>query len=229
MVQLHKATGKAPRRKVSNEVVGVLSNGVVRMYALDKPTLEKLKLPTGAFYTIVATEPAAAKALEKTGMVRNAGSYRMVTKPQPLPEPAIDMAAFEPDARSRALLRGRDIARTDLKAAGGAFDLAQVRELLHGVARQRIDARVKEGSLLAVPGPSNRRRFPTVQFTRDGEVVAGLKDVQMALPTRNPWAVLNFFVQPDDRLNGRKPIDVLKAGDIDAVVSAARSMGHAGG
>ena len=60
-------------------------------------------------------------------------------------------------------------------------------------------------------------------------VVPGLKDVQKALPTRNPWAVLNFLVRADDRLDGRKPIEVLLNGDVDLVVSAARSMGEQGG
>jgi hypothetical protein len=142
---------------------------------------------------------------------------------------AIDATAYEPDARARALLRGIRIAEADLHAAGGAFDLASVRALLHGVSRQRIDKQVSEGSLLAVPGPSNRRRYPTVQFQSDGSVVRGLKAVRSALPTQNPWAVLNFLVWPDDRLNGRAPIDVLKCGQVDAVVDAARSVGRQGG
>jgi hypothetical protein len=121
-----------------------------------------------------------------------------------------------------------EIAEADLKEAGGAFELEEVQRLLHGVTRQAIEKRVKDGSLLAVPGPSNRRRYPTVQFTQDGPL-AGLKDVQAALPTRNPWAVLNFFVRPDRRLGGRRPIDVLRAGDVDAVVSAARGLGVQGG
>lgn len=80
----------------------------------------------------------------------------------------------------------------------------------------------------AVPGPSNRRAYPTVQFTSDGTVVAGLKAVQDALPTDNPWAVLNFLVRPDPRLNGRKPIDLLKAGEIELVIDAAQRMGQQG-
>ena len=64
----------------------------------------------------------------------------------------IDKLAFEPDARSRAILRGVQIAEADLRASGGAFDLQAVRTLLRGVSRQRIDKQVREGSLLAVPG-----------------------------------------------------------------------------
>ena len=97
-----------------------------------------------------------------------------------------------------------------------------------GVSRQAVEKRVREGSLLAVPGPSNRRRFPTVQFTDDGEVVEGLREVRQALPFRNPWAVLNFLVNPDDRLGGRRPIDALKAGETDEVVEAARRIGQQG-
>ncbi len=155
---------------------------------------------------------------------------------QPHPEPSkagsrpvIDKDAFKPDARALALLRGRKIAEADLRAAGGAYDLEQVRTVLQGVSRQRVDKQVREGSLLAIPGPSNRRHYPTVQFQADGTVVKGLKAVRAALQTQNPWAVLNFLVQPDDRLNGRKPIEMLKAGKVEDVVDAARSMGQQGG
>jgi hypothetical protein len=161
-------------------------------------------------------------------MKARAGVRGFSTPAKTAPAPVIDKQAFEPDARSQALLRGTKIAEADLRASGGAYDLQAVRTLMHGVSRQRIDRQVREGSLLAVPGPSNRRYYPTVQFQADGTVVKGLKAVREALPTRNPWAVLNFLVQPDDRLNGRKPIDVLKAGDVDDVVDAARSMGQQG-
>ena len=141
----------------------------------------------------------------------------------------INQGAFEPDARSRAILEGVRIAQKDLEDAGGAYDLEQVRMLLRGVSRQAIDKRVQQGSLLAVPGPSNRRSFPTLQFNRDGSVLAGLKEVREALPVESPWAVLNFLANPDDRLGGRKPVDVLRAGKVAQVIQAARLYGEPGG
>jgi hypothetical protein len=140
----------------------------------------------------------------------------------------INQKAFEPDARAQALLEGVRIAQEDLRKAGGAYDLEQVRTLMQGVSRQAVDKRVQEGSLLAVPGPSNRRSYPTLQFNRDGTIVEGLKAVCAALPTNNPWTILNFFANPDDRLQGRKPIDVLKAGNVELVVEAARRLGQQG-
>jgi hypothetical protein len=141
----------------------------------------------------------------------------------------IDRTAFEPDARSRALLQGVRIAQQDLREAGGAYNLDQVRTLMHGISRQRIDRRVKERTLLAVPGPSNRRLYPTIQFNRDGSVVAGLKAVLEALPTGNPWSVLNFLARPDQRLDGRTPIELLKQGEVAIVVEAARRVTEQGG
>lgn len=120
------------------------------------------------------------------------------------------------------------IAEADLREAGGAYTLRDLRTLLHGVSRQRIDQQVREGALLAVPGPSNRRVYPTIQFQADGSIVKGLKAVREALPTQNPWAVVNFLARPDDRLNGRKPIDLLRNGEIDAVLGAARSVDQQG-
>jgi hypothetical protein len=141
---------------------------------------------------------------------------------------AINRAAFEPDARSQAVLQGIRIAQKDLKEAGGAYDMEEVRTLLHGVSRQAVDKRVQEGNLLAVPGPSNRRCYPTLQFNRDGSVVAGLKEVQDALPVDSSWAVLNFLGRPDGRLDGRKPIDVLREGNLQLVLDAANRYGEQG-
>jgi hypothetical protein len=141
---------------------------------------------------------------------------------------AIESSAFEPNARAKAILRGVEYAHADLRDAGGAFDMDQVRGLLHGVSRQAVDKRVKDGSLLAVPGPSNRRRFPVIQFTEDGAVVEGLKAVRDTLGYASPWAVLNFLVNPNDTLGGDRPIDRLRAGDVETVVASAARVGVQG-
>ena len=232
MVQVNKTatpkSARGPKKVGRSRAVAVEAAAMSFAYALEGPSAAMLGegLPAGVRVALVPSSPEATEQLRAWAPVRRVG--RLVSEAPSPSRAAIEKADYEPDARSRALLRGVEIARTDLKAAGGAFDLEQVQSLLHGVSRQRVMERVKEGTLLAVPGPSNRRRYPTVQFTREG-VVAGLREVQAALPTRNPWAVLNFFVQPDDRLDGQAPIAVLKAGDVDRVVAAARGVGRQGG
>ncbi|PIB95198.1 hypothetical protein CSW60_21825 [Caulobacter sp. X] len=118
-----------------------------------------------------------------------------------------------------------EFSELDLKESGGAFDIETVRKLLRGVSRQAIDKKVNEGSLLAVPGPSGKRRFPVVQFGDDGTPLRGLKDVQAALGFSSPWSVLNFLVNPHDLLSNAKPADLLKRGEISKVVQAAMQSG----
>jgi hypothetical protein len=194
--------------------------------------LSGFKLPAGARVAIVSAKPESVSAIRKSVRGRVSRVTEVIEKQpatvQAEKMPRIDKSAFEPDARSRALLEGLRIAQEDLRHAGGAYDLDQVRTLMRGVSRQAIDKRVHEGSLLAVPGPSNRRSYPTLQFSPDGTVMPGLKAVRDALGTTNPWAILNFLSNPDARLGNRKPADLLKSGNIGLVLEAARRHGEQG-
>jgi len=140
----------------------------------------------------------------------------------------VDPRAYELGPRARALLRGVRIAEEDLTAAGGAYDLAQVQLLLRGVSRQRIEQRVKDKALLAVPGPSSRRRYPTIQFNADGSLVDGLRQVQETLDFSSPWSVLSFLVTPDASLDGEQPIEVMRRGELGLVLESARRVGTQG-
>lgn len=151
------------------------------------------------------------------------------THERPAKVPAIDPAAFESDARARAVLRGVEIVQQDLRDASGTYSLGQVRTLLHGASRQHVERLVREGTLLTVPGPDGQHCYPTAQFNHDGTIVEGLKAVQSALPTRDPWAVLNFLTRPDARLDDRIPIGLLRDGQVELVVEAAQRMAEQGG
>ena len=137
----------------------------------------------------------------------------------------VSAKAYEPDARARAVLRGIAYAEEDLKAAGGTYEVDDVRALLRGVSRQAVDKKVADGSLLAVPGPNGRRRFPTAQFDDDGSLIHGMREVSAALGFSSRWAVLNFLVNAHDLLGDERPIDALRRGDVDRVVEAAKRSG----
>jgi len=208
---------------------------VVTMFTMKGDPIEALsgvELPAGARVAIVSSRPESVQEIREKVRGRVARVSELVERETSRAsadrKPFVDKAAFEPDARSRAMLEGVRIAQEDLRKAGGAYDLDQVRTLMRGVSRQAVDKRVQEGTLLAVPGPSNRRSYPTLQFNRDGTVVPGLKAVRDALQTGNPWTALNFLSRPDDRLDNRKPIDLLRSGNLELVLEAARRHGEQG-
>jgi hypothetical protein len=227
-----KSLSKPPMRSTRTRLAK--STDVMTMFTMKRDTAKALAgydLPAGAEIAIVSTQPESVRRIEKTFSGRFARVAEVVARelaPGKKAKPVIDKSAFEPDARSRAILEGVRIAQEDLREAGGAYDLEQVRTLMRGVSRQAVDKRVQEGSLIAVPGPSNRRSYPTVQFNQDGSVVPGLRAVRDALQTTNPWMVLNFLVNPDARLNAKRPIELLKAGDVTTVVEAATRYGEQG-
>lgn len=145
------------------------------------------------------------------------------------PRPAeIRSQAYKPNVKARALLRGKEIVAKDLATSGGAYSLEQVQSLLHDITRQAVNKRVREGTLLAVPGPSNRLSYPVVQFTEEGIPVEGLREVREALGTENSWMILNFLVSPDPKLGNRAPIDLMKAGKLQRVLEVARRFGVQG-
>src|SRR6267154_2750273 len=189
-----------PPRKTRSSTAGVIMT-MLKVRGNPSKALKNLTIPNGAEVAIISKSGEIIKKLRQRAKI-SFGSIRKI-KVRPVSQttktqgPIINQAAFEPDARSLAILEGVRIAQEDLREAGGAYDLEQVRVLMRGVSRQAIDKRVQEGSLLAVPGPSNRRSYPTLQFNSDGTVVDGLKAVSEALPTRNAWMILNFLAQPD--------------------------------
>jgi hypothetical protein len=76
-----------------------------------------------------------------------------------------------------------------------------------------------------VPGPGNRRVYPTLQFGEAGALLPGLARVQKALAFESPWSVLHFLVTPNEWLDGDVPALRLRAGKVDAVVAAAARSG----
>ncbi|MEQ1945496.1 hypothetical protein ABMA32_24060 [Mesorhizobium sp. VNQ89] len=225
-----KAQVKAPAVTAKTRGAAVLT--MFTMKGDPIKALSGFKLPAGAHVAIVSGRPESVRAIRKSvrgRVARVTEVVEQVSRPNQVEREAlVDKTAFEPDARSRAMLEGIRIAQQDLRDAGGAYDLDEVRTLMRGVSRQAIDKRVQDGSLIAVPGPSNRRSYPTLQFNRDGTVVPGLKAVREALQTSNSWTVLNFLAHPDVRLSNRKPIELLKSGQLDLVLEAARLHGEQG-
>ncbi len=144
------------------------------------------------------------------------------------PRAALTAATFATGARGRALLRGREHLETLLADAGGTFSQEQVQTILYGISRQAIDKRVREGSLLSVPGPNGARRYPVCQFLADGSLVKGMKEIQAALPVRGPWSAFLFLMQPHADLGGRTPLEVLKDGELAFVIAAAERLGAQG-
>jgi hypothetical protein len=103
-----------------------------------------------------------------------------------------------------------------------SLTVAQVAQAL-GLSRQSVYARAERGDLLAATkGP--HLRFPRWQFdpSSDDGVLPGLSTVVKELGARPALGKIAWFTSPRASLGGQTPLEVLRTGDLDRVLPAAR-------
>lgn len=107
-----------------------------------------------------------------------------------------------------------------------AVTAADVGKLL-GTSRQTPHDRLKGGSLLAVKD-RGAWYFPLWQFDPEGEdgAITGLPAVIRALDV-SPLAKVAWLTRANDMLDGKTPLECLRSGQLERVVSLARSVGVA--
>jgi hypothetical protein len=135
----------------------------------------------------------------------------------PQPQPA--------DVFAQAYLRGAQ-QRDRILGRADMLGVEQVAQIL-GLTRQAVDLRRRKGRLVGLQRERRGYLYPAWQFL-DGGLVPGLEDVLAALDGPGPWTAYRFFTARDPRLRERCPIDVLRAGHIEAVKDAALAFGEQG-
>ena len=130
------------------------------------------------------------------------------------------------DPLARAFLDGLDAKARLIEQNGGVFKTEQVAEYL-GITPQAVN---KRRALRQLVGLTFRKRghvFPAWQFTDRG-TVPGLEQVLLALADHDEWMQNVFFINPNTRLGGRRALDLLREGEIQEVLDAAREFGQHG-
>jgi hypothetical protein len=135
-----------------------------------------------------------------------------------------DLKNVEPLAP--AFIRGIEAKRRLIEDNGGALTAEQVAESF-GITRQAVEKRRRAGKLLALTTGRHGYRYPAWQFT-DAGTIPGLEGVLGALASQDEWTQTAFFVGHNPRLGNRTPVEVLKAGDLESVLTAAEVYGEHG-
>ena len=128
----------------------------------------------------------------------------------------------EKDPLADARLRGKHRMREILEAEGGAVGAAEAAEIV-GASEAVLEERRRKGTVLALPVGDGGHAFPRWQFSGDAEdgMVPGLSRVLGSFSVTCPWVQAEFLLAPEERLGGMRPLDALKAGQVEAVEEEA--------
>lgn len=98
-------------------------------------------------------------------------------------------------------------------ALGPLLSGSQVRELLGGISRQRVDELMRHHRLIGLRGRDGRRRFPAFQFL-DGQPLEDLISAYwtIAADEADDWTVASWCVSPDPVLDGMSPVAWIRDG-----------------
>lgn len=122
-----------------------------------------------------------------------------------------------------ALRRGARRKIELLQEAGGLLTARETAQLL-GIAPQSLQRRFE---LIFLRSDSGQEGYPAFQLENE-TMVNAVARVLAAIGVEAPWAQLSFFFLKMDELEGRRPVDAIRAGDLDAVILAATHFGRHG-
>jgi hypothetical protein len=124
-----------------------------------------------------------------------------------------------------AFLRGAQVKRALLKAEGGVLSAQQLAEHL-GITPQGVGKKRDRNQVFWLE-VGDGYVYPAFQVGPNG-LLPGIREVLDAFQEEDPWARVNFMLTGDAPLGGRRPIDILREGDVVSVTRAARGFGEHG-
>lgn len=138
--------------------------------------------------------------------------------------PELALLPLSMDPLVAARLRGFEQKQDLLQSDGGSKTTAEVASLLQ-VSPQAITKRRKAGTLIAVELGTKGFHYPVWQLD-----LPGLDAVLKVMRDRDPWEKLGFFLNPNDALEGKRPLDALRRKQIqlELVVRAAKTYSEQG-
>jgi hypothetical protein len=124
-----------------------------------------------------------------------------------------------------ALHRGH-VTREGLLAAEGGSVTARDFGPLVGLSHTAVNSRRNKGEILGVPLERGSYLIPVWQV-KDGHILSGVPQTMAVLRSAgaDSMAMQAFFLEAHDSLEGRRPLDVLRDGDLKAVLEAATTWG----
>lgn len=164
---------------------------------------------------------------EYVGRIRDNGDNGNAKKPiERSNEMArVGTAIERSDPLFEAIQRGLEMKRKILEAEGGALSARQFSERL-GITQLSL-GRMRKRNQVFWLDVGNDYVYPTFQLGKKG-LLPGIQKVLDAFVVDEAWMRVNFMISGDLRLDGERPIDLIRDGRVGEVALAASAYGEHG-
>lgn len=166
----------------------------------------------------IAERSDEASLIDAAGASSNVSTLLQVLE---RPEAWATVATMDPLTLPR--IRGLRAQDWILQTEGGTLSGAQIGSAL-GITRQAVDKRRKQGTLIGLDLGRRGFAYPAWQISATG-TLPGLTAVLAELADETPWGRAAFLLTSNVWLDGATPLAVLRRGEIEPVVNAARWFG----
>lgn len=106
-------------------------------------------------------------------------------------------------------------------AEGGAWTGAELLARF-GLTPAVLHRRRKEHRIVSWRNSRHEFYYPQWQFTPTGALLPGLQEVLRIFCSQDEWRLMSYFLGARRQLADRRPLDLLRAGEIENVVDHAR-------
>ena len=127
-------------------------------------------------------------------------------------------AGFDPEEAGRLLVQ-------KMQAAEGGAWTAQELEERFGLTPAALHKRRKEHRIVFWRDAKHRFHYPRWQFTETGALLPGIQEVLQTFRSTDEWRLISYFLAPREQLDGRAPLELLRAGEVAEVAAHARVHG----
>ncbi|HEV2533568.1 hypothetical protein [Phenylobacterium sp.] len=213
-------TPKQAGRTGDGQRVTVKAGDQVTEVAVSKSRYARVAAKPGVVGKVIAGYADTAAKARRTG---KSYVFTFRVTPDGTAEPIAETPADDPLDAALAAAKARGQAKVTDVLKGKEMLTGRDFGSLIGASHETVNVKRKKGEVLGLEGATRGVKYPRWQVTDAGLPLPGLAELFAALG-RQPWTVYRFLHTAHAELGGRTGLDALKAGQVDAVLGAARNQ-----
>lgn len=123
---------------------------------------------------------------------------------------------FDPRAK------GLELVEKAKAAEGGYWSGEKLREIFK-LTPSTLHRKRKEHRIVFWRDARHAFFYPKWQFTDGGSLLPGIEEVLGAFKSSDEWRIMRYFLTPRHQLGEKRPLDLLRAGEVEKVVPHAHA------